>query len=96
MSTNIRLISSVGHGDIGREKLDNIVAKLMGAEAAAVRLQYFSGTHAIASALFGSLRPGQKMVRIPFDDFASRFYDKRDCYSFPSFTILIACFCSFV
>lgn len=28
----------------------------MGAEAAAVRIQYVSGTHAIASALFGCLR----------------------------------------
>lgn len=59
-----------GHGDIGREKLDEIVAKLMGAESAIVRLQLFSGTHAIASALFGAMRQGDKMLCVtghPYD-----------------------------
>ena len=63
-------VNGYGHGDIGREKLDNIVAKLMGAEAALVRLQLFSGTHAISSALFGSLRPGNTFLGIsghPYD-----------------------------
>ena len=63
-------VDGYGHGDIGREKLDVIIAKLMGAEKAAVRLQFFSGTHAIASALFGALRPGDNMLCIsghPYD-----------------------------
>ena len=42
-------VNGYGHGDIGREKLDLVIAELLGAEAAAVRLQFFSGTHAIAS-----------------------------------------------
>lgn len=45
-----------GHGDLGRAALDDVVAEVMGAEAAAVRIQYVSGTHAISSALFGCLR----------------------------------------
>eukprot|EP01038_Epipyxis_sp_PR26KG_P007281 gene7281-9923_t len=63
-------VNGYGHGDIGREKLDNIVGKLMGAEAALVRLQLFSGTHAIAVALFACLRPGDTMLGIsghPYD-----------------------------
>lgn len=63
-------VNGYGYGDIGREKLDNIVASLMGAEAAIVRLQFFSGTHAIAKALFTSLRPGEKMLAVsgkPYD-----------------------------
>ena len=63
-------VDGYGHGDIGREKLDVIIAKLMGAEKAAVRLQFFSGTHAIASALFGALRPGDNMLCVsghPYD-----------------------------
>jgi hypothetical protein len=59
-----------GHGDIGREKLDNIVAKLMGAEAALVRLQLFSGTHAISTALFACMRPGDAFLGVsghPYD-----------------------------
>ena len=48
-----------GHGDLGRAALDSVVAEVMGAEAAAVRIQYVSGTHAISSALFGCLRCGR-------------------------------------
>jgi len=55
-------VDGYGYGDIGREKMDNIIAKLLGAEAAVVRLQFFSGTHAISSALFGALRPGDNML----------------------------------
>ncbi len=59
-----------GYGDIGREKFDDIIAELMGAEAAIVRLQFFSGTHAISSALFGCLRPNDTMLCVsdaPYD-----------------------------
>lgn len=45
-----------GHGDLGRAALDGVMAEVMGAEAAAVRIQFVSGTHAISSALFGCLR----------------------------------------
>lgn len=63
-------VNGYGHGDHGRECLDLIVASLMGAEAALVRLQLFSGTHAISTALFGSLRPGDSMLCVsghPYD-----------------------------
>lgn len=63
-------VNGYGHGDIGREKLDAIIAKLMGAEAALVRLQLFSGTHAISTALFACLRPGQEILGVsghPYD-----------------------------
>ena len=42
----------------------------MGAESALVRLQLFSGTHAISSALFGCLRPNDTMLCVsgkPYD-----------------------------
>ena len=51
-------VSGYGHGDQGREVIDRVFARVLGAEAAAVRLQFVSGTHAIAAALFGVLRPG--------------------------------------
>ena len=59
-----------GHGDMGRETLDEIYAQLFGAEAALIRIQCFSGTHAIACALFAVLRPGHEMLAIsgkPYD-----------------------------
>ncbi|CAB1111750.1 unnamed protein product [Ectocarpus sp. CCAP 1310/34] len=55
-------VDGYGHGDIGRETLDKVYARLFGAEAALVRVQCFSGTHAIACALFGVLRPGDAML----------------------------------
>ncbi|KAK4528805.1 hypothetical protein GAYE_SCF64G6751 [Galdieria yellowstonensis] len=59
-----------GHGDLGRETLDQIYASLFGCESALVRLQFFSGTHAIACCLYGILRPGDEWVSLtgtPYD-----------------------------
>lgn len=63
-------VSGYGHDDLGRETLDRVFAEVMGAEAAAVRVQFVSGTHAIACALFGVLRPGDEMLAVvgsPYD-----------------------------
>ncbi|MBM5817087.1 MAG: aluminum resistance family protein [Cyanobacteria bacterium K_Offshore_surface_m2_239] len=63
-------VSGYGHGDLGRDTLDRVYARVMGAEAAAVRLQFVSGTHAIAAALFGVLRPGDRLLILtgpPYD-----------------------------
>ena len=63
-------VTGYGHDDIGRETLDKVFAEIMGAEAAAVRIQFVSGTHAIACALFGTLRPGDEMLSVvgpPYD-----------------------------
>ncbi|WP_087068259.1 aminotransferase class I/II-fold pyridoxal phosphate-dependent enzyme [Cyanobium sp. NIES-981] len=63
-------VSGYGHGDQGREVLDRVFARVLQAEAAAVRLQFVSGTHAIAAALFGVLRPGDRLLSItgrPYD-----------------------------
>jgi len=63
-------VSGYGHGDQGREVLDRVFARVLQAEAAAVRLQFVSGTHAIASALYGVLRPGDRLLALsgrPYD-----------------------------
>lgn len=63
-------VSGYGHDDLGRETLDKVFAQVVGAEAAAVRVQFVSGTHAIACALFGVLRPGDEMLAVvgaPYD-----------------------------
>ena len=63
-------MSGYGHSDLGREVLDQIFAEVMGAEQAAVRVQFVSGTHAIACALYGVLRPGDEMLAVagaPYD-----------------------------
>ncbi|MBF2025383.1 MAG: methionine gamma-lyase family protein [Oscillatoriales cyanobacterium C42_A2020_001] len=63
-------VSGYGHSDLGREVLDQVFAAVMGAEAAAVRVQFVSGTHAIACALYGVLRPGDELLAVagaPYD-----------------------------
>lgn len=63
-------VTGYGHDDLGREVLDRVFAEVMGAEAAAVRVQFVSGTHAIASALYGVLRPGDELLAVagaPYD-----------------------------
>eukprot|EP00210_Caulerpa_lentillifera_P006153 g5880.t1 len=54
--------SGYGHGDLGRDTIDKVFARTFGAENAIVRYQFMSGTHAIASALFGVLRPGSQLI----------------------------------
>lgn len=51
-----------GYDDLGRDKLDQIYAELFGTEDALVRIGFVNGTHAIAAALFGVLRPGDVLV----------------------------------
>ncbi len=53
-----------GHDDYGRELIDRVFARVLGAQRAAVRLQLVSGTHAIAAALFGVLRPGDQLLSV--------------------------------
>ena len=63
-------VTGYGHDDLGRQVLDRVFAEIVGAEAAAVRVQFVSGTHAIAAALFGVLRPGDEMLAVagaPYD-----------------------------
>ena len=51
-----------GYGDRGREKLDRIYAEVFGAEDAIVRHSFTCGTHTLAVALYGILRPGDTML----------------------------------
>ena len=63
-------VSGYGHGDLGREILDKVFSEIVGAESAAVRVQFVSGTHAIASCFYGVLRPGDELLSVvgaPYD-----------------------------
>ncbi|SDN30606.1 aminotransferase class I/II-fold pyridoxal phosphate-dependent enzyme [Alkalicoccus daliensis] len=59
-----------GYDDAGRETLEKVYADVFNAEAAIVRNQIVSGTHAISTALFGILRPGDELLYVtgrPYD-----------------------------
>ena len=59
-----------GYGDIGREAVEVIFAKVFKGEDALVRSQFISGTQTISTCLFGILRPGDTVLSIngkPYD-----------------------------
>ena len=63
-------VTGYAHNDMGREATDAIFANVFGADSACVRLQFVSGTHAIAAALRGCLAPGKKLISLtgaPYD-----------------------------
>ena len=51
-----------GYDDLGRETLDKVWARVFGAESALVRIGFVNGTHAIASAIFAALKPGDTLM----------------------------------
>lgn len=51
-----------GYGDVSRDTLDKLYARVFGAEAAVVRTQFVSGTHAIFKTVFAVLQPGNELV----------------------------------
>ena len=59
-----------GYGDRGREIIDRVFAQAVGAEDSLVRHNFTCGTHTLAVALFGVLRPGDTMLSVtgtPYD-----------------------------
>lgn len=63
-------VTGYGHDDIGREALDKVFADTFKTEAAIVRPHFVSGTHTIACALFGVLKPNDRLVSVaaePYD-----------------------------
>lgn len=59
-----------GYGDIGRDVLERVYSHIFKAEDALVRNQFISGTHALSTAFFAMLRPGDTLLSIsgkPYD-----------------------------
>ena len=54
--------SGYGYNDIGRDTLEDIYAAAFHTESALVRPQIACGTHALAVALSGNLRPGDELL----------------------------------
>ena len=74
--THLGISTGYGYGDIGRDTLDKIMAECMGAEDALIRHSFASGTHTLTVALFGVLRPGDKVLSLtgrPYDTITGVF-----------------------
>lgn len=71
---HFRTTSGYAYNDAGREKLEAVWADICETEKALVRTQFVSGTHALASVLFGILRPGDELLAVtgtPYDTMQS-------------------------
>ncbi|MEE1239934.1 MAG: methionine gamma-lyase family protein [Acutalibacteraceae bacterium] len=65
-----------GYDDRGREILERVMADAMGAEDALMRHNFVSGTHTLTVALFGILRPKDKVLCLtgrPYDTITGVF-----------------------
>lgn len=62
--SDIHFAATTGYGynDMGRDTLESVYASVFHAEAALVRPQLISGTHALTIALSGNLRPGDEIL----------------------------------
>ncbi len=68
--THFNMTTGYGYGDIGRDTLERVYADIFRAEDALVRNQFISGTHALSTAFFAILRPGDILLSItgkPYD-----------------------------
>lgn len=61
-STDFYWTTGYGYGDIGREKVESIFARVFRGESALVRPAIASGTHALNLTLSGILRPGDQLL----------------------------------
>ncbi len=76
--TEASMAGSTGYGydDRGREILERVMADCMGAEDAIMRHSFASGTHTLTVALFGVLRPDDKVLVLtgrPYDTITGVF-----------------------
>ena len=79
-----------GYGDYGRSVIENVYADIFKCEAALVRNQFISGTHAITTAFFALLRPGDLLLSItgkPYDTLDSVIGFNNNQSSLKSFNI---------
>lgn len=72
-----------GYDDVGREVLDKVYAQIFCTEAALVRIGFVNGTHALSTALFAMLKPGDTLLSatgLPYDTLRNAIGIEGDCH----------------
>ena len=80
-----------GYNDLGRDAIEQVYADIFKSEAALVRSQFISGSHALTVALFALLRPGDFLLSItgtPYDTLHEVIGIKENSSSLKSFGVL--------
>jgi len=90
--SEIHFNSTTGYGysDIGRDIIESIYSDIFKSEAALVRSQFVSGSHALSVTLFGLLRPNDTLLSItglPYDTLHEVIGIKENNSSLKSFGI---------
>ena len=68
-------VTGYGYDDLGKDKLDELYANVFKTQAALVRPQLVSGTHAITAAIWGNLNSGDALLALgkPYDTLTTAF-----------------------
>lgn len=75
--------SGYGYDDVGREVLDKVYAQVFRTEAALVRIGFVNGTHALSTALYAMLKPGDTLLSVtglPYDTLRNAIGIEGDCH----------------
>ena len=68
--TCFNMTTGYGYSDLGRDTIEKVYSDIFKSEDSLVRSQFISGTHALTTALFACLRPGDTLLSItgkPYD-----------------------------
>lgn len=87
---HFNMTTGYGYNDIGRDAIERVYASILKGERALVRNQFISGSHALSTALFALLRPGDTMLSItglPYDTLHEVIGIKDNPSSLKSFNI---------
>ena len=88
--THFNMTTGYGYNDIGRDVIEKIFARVLKGEEALVRNQFISGSHALSTALFAILRPGDILLSItgtPYDTLHEVIGIRDNASSLKSFNI---------
>lgn len=78
-------VTGYGYDDLGKDKLDEVYSNIFNTEAAVVRPQLVSGTHAITAAVWGNLSTGDTLLCLgkPYDTLTTSFKKLSSKYQVP-------------
>ena len=91
MEDCFHMTTGYGYNDLGRDVIEKVYSTVFKSEDSLVRSQFISGTHAISTALFGCLRPGDIMLSItgkPYDTLDEVIGLKENASSLKSFGVI--------
>lgn len=88
--SHFNMTTGYGYNDLGRDAIERVFARVLKGESALVRNQFISGSHALSTAFFALLRPGDTLLSItglPYDTLHEVIGIKENPSSLKSFGI---------